>query len=86
MNELFKKNRDKFYDMNKRIRESIYVFNYAIYLEQKIQNALYLYNNKYLMKKLNKDEIDLLKRTKNMITISASIIIPEYEEIFYRIS
>ncbi len=82
MNELFKKNRDKFYDMNKRIRESIYVFNYAIYLEQKIQNALYLYNNKYLMKKLNKDEIDLLKRTKNMITISASIIIPEYEEIF----
>lgn len=80
MNELFKKNRDKFYDMNKRIRESIYVFNYATYLEQKIQNALYLYNNKYLMKKLNIDEMDLLKRIKNMIAISASIIIPEYEE------
>ena len=32
------------------------------------------------MKELNIDEIDLLKRIKNMIAISASIIIPEYEE------
>ena len=32
------------------------------------------------IKELNIDEIDLLKRIKNMIAISASIIIPEYEE------